>query len=149
MKINSSYSFKLSLQEVWDLLQDPQVLVACLPGCQKFDMVDQDTYEVEIKLGVGPVVGFYEGKISITERSFPESYRLRIKGGGPMGTAEGEALFKFSNIDGQTRVDVESNAKVTGVVARVGQRMMGSASRMLMNQFFDCIKTKMENHCVD
>ena len=146
MKIDNSYTFKLSLQEVWNLLQDPDVLLACLPGCQKFQLVDQDTYEIEIKLGVGPVVGFYKGKIAITERSFPESYRLLLEGGGPMGTAEGEALFKFSNIDGETRVDVESNAKVTGVVARVGQRMMGSASRMLMNQFFDCLKTKMGDH---
>ena len=61
-----------------------------------------------------------------------------------MGTARGEAVFRLSEANGETTVAVEADAQVTGMVARVGQRLMGSASKMLMNQFFDCMKSRIE-----
>ena len=60
------------------------------------------------------------------------------------GTVRGTADLSFSESDGQTRVDITGDAQVTGIVARVGQRLLGGASRMMMNQFFNCLKTKIE-----
>ena len=42
-------------------------------------------------------------------------------------------------------MDVEGEARVSGIVARVGQRILGGASKMLMNQFFGCLTDKVEN----
>ncbi len=50
----------------------------------------------------------------------------------------------FTDIDGETRIDLAGDTRVTGIIARVGQRLMGGASKMIMNQFFDCLRSKVE-----
>ena len=143
MKVDGSYTFAAPRQEVWDSLQAPDVLAECIPGCESFHAIE-DQYEIKLKIGVGPIVGSYSGHVGIGDKLHPDSYRLTVEGGGMMGTARGEALLTFSESGGETTVKVEADGQVTGVVARVGQRMMGSASKMLMNQFFDCIKARIE-----
>ena len=144
LRVQGSYSFKADRERVWESLQDPDVLLSCIPGCDSFTAVGEDTYDIQIKAKVGPVVGAYAGRLGVSEKSPPDSYRLVVEGGGPMGTARGEAVFRLSESDGETTVEVEADAQVTGVVARVGQRFMSSASRMLMNQFFGCMKSRIE-----
>ena len=145
MKVDGSYTFAAPRQKVWDLLQDPDVLVGCIPGCKSFEASGDDAYEVELRIGVGPVVGSYKASVEIGDKKPPDSYRLTVKGGGAMGTARGEALLSFVEEGDRTTVEIEAEAHVTGVVARVGQRMMGSASKMIMKQFFDCITSRIES----
>ena len=145
MKVDGSYTIAAPRQKVWDALQDPEVLVGCIPGCESFEPSGDDAYEVKLRMGVGPVVGSYKASVEIGEKSPPDSYRLTVKGGGAMGTARGEALLRLVEKGDRTTVEIEAEARVTGVVARVGQRMMGSASKMLMKQFFDCITPKVES----
>ena len=144
MRVKGSYRFKADRERVWESLQDPDVLAGCIPGCEGFRPAGEDTYEVELKIGVGPIVGAYTGRISMSEKLPLDSYKLVVEGDGSMGTALGEAVFRLSECDGETTVEVEADAQVTGVVARVGQRFMSSASKMLMNQFFDCMKSRIE-----
>ena len=149
MKVDGSYTFAAPRQEVWDALQAPDVLAKCIPGCESFQPAGEDAYEVKLKIGVGPIVGSYSSRMSISEKQPLDSYRLIVEGGGMMGTARGEALLTFSESGGETTVKVEADGQVTGVVARVGQRMMGSASKMLMKQFFDCLKSRVESRGSD
>ena len=64
-------------------------------------------------------------------------------------SAVAQALEDFSAEDGGTRIELSGNAQVSGVVARVGQRLLGGASRMLMNQFFGCLKSRVEEGATD
>ena len=70
---------------------------------------------------------------------------MAVEGGGSVGTIKGEAVLRFARDGDVTRVHLEGDAQVTGIVARVGQRLLGSASNMMMNQFFSCIKDKVES----
>jgi carbon monoxide dehydrogenase subunit G len=144
MKVEGSYSFKAGRERVWEMLQNPDVLVTCIPGCDGFTDLGEDSYDIQIKAKVGPITGAYTGRLSVSEKSPPDSYKLLVEGGGAMGTARGEAVLRLSESDGETTVEVEADAQVTGMVARVGQRFMGSASKMLMNQFFECMKSRIE-----
>ena len=67
-----------------------------------------------------------------------------VEGSGRGGTVKGAGNLKFSESDGLANVQISGDVQVTGVIARVGQRLLGSASRMMMNQFFDCLKSKIE-----
>ena len=69
---------------------------------------------------------------------------MQVQGKGAAGTISGEGVLTFTDTGGDTRVDLTGDARITGIVARVGQRFMGSASKMLMNQFFDCLRSKVE-----
>ena len=132
-------------ERVWDMLMSPETLAGCIPGCEGFEPVDEETYNVKMRVGVGGVRGNYSGSVTIADKQHLESYRMVVEGRGRGGSVRGEGLLTFADAGGSTQVSVEGDAQVTGVVARVGQRLMGNASRMLMNQFFNCLKSKIEN----
>jgi carbon monoxide dehydrogenase subunit G len=69
---------------------------------------------------------------------------MLVEGTGSGGSIKGSAQFAFSENNGATEIQLVGDAQVTGMIARVGQRLMGTASRMLMNQFFACLKDKIE-----
>ena len=144
MRVEGTYSFSADLETVWDALQNPDILSGCIPGCQTFEPLGQDTYEVVVKVPVAAITGTYAGKVSVADKVRPDSYRMQVEGRGPGGTVSGEAVISFSINGGETQVKVVGDAQVSGVVARVGQRLMGSVSNMLMNQFFSCVRSKIE-----
>lgn len=144
MKVEGSYTIKADRQKVWDALLSPEVLSSCIPGCESFEPAGDETYDVVMKVGVAAVSGTYTGKITIADKHEPDSYTMHVQGKGAAGTIGGEGVLTFTDIDGETLVDLTGEARITGIIARVGQRFMGSASKMLMKQFFDCLRSKVE-----
>ena len=144
MKVEGTFTIDAEREKVWDMLMSPDTLAGCIPGCESFEPVDDDTYNVKMRVGVAAVRGNYTGSVSIADRQHLESYKMVVQGRGRGGSVRGEGLLTFTDIEGGTQVGVVGDAQVTGVVARVGQRLMGNASRMLMNQFFNCLKSKIE-----
>lgn len=142
MKVEGSYTFSTDRETVWDALLSPEVLSSCIPGSEEFVSTGPDTYDVAMRIKVSAITGSYTGKVKIQDRVDHQSYTMLVEGKGRGGTVRGEGAFTFSEVNGQTKVDILGDARVSGVIARVGQRLLGSASKMLMNQFFDCLKSK-------
>ena len=69
---------------------------------------------------------------------------MTVEGKGGAGSLRSDVSFTFSQEGDGTRIEFSGDAHVSGVVARVGQRLMGAASKMLMNQFFGCLKSRVE-----
>jgi uncharacterized protein len=61
MRLDGTYTFDAPRQKVWEVLQDPETLRACMPGVDKFDKVGTDEYEMAMKVGVGAIKGTYAG----------------------------------------------------------------------------------------
>ena len=122
----------------------PDVLASCIPGCESIRPTGEDAYEIALAVRVAAVSGAYKGGVSIEDKRHLQSYRMVVSGEGRGGTARGSGDLRFSEADGGTVVEIEGDIQVTGVLARVGQRLLGAASRMMMNQFFDCLKSKIE-----
>ena len=81
----------------------------------------------------------------MTDKARPESYRIVIQGRGAGTSVRGEGVLSFSEEEGgETEVTVAGDVYLTGIVARVGQRLLGSTSRMMMDQFFSCISEQVE-----
>ncbi len=140
MEISASYRFDAPPARVWESLMNPETLAACIPGCESLTADGPDQYQAIINVGVGPVRGRYTAKIAITEAFPVQSYRLSINGSGSIGFASGESLVALAEADGQTMVTVTSQAQAGGTVARVGQRMLESVARGLLDRFFSCLQ---------
>ena len=144
MKVQGSYTFDADIRTVWDSLLSPDTLAGCIPGCDDIRPTGEDAYEIALTVRVAALSGAYKGSVSIEDKRHLESYRMVVSGSGRGGTVRGAGDLRFSESGGKTTVEVAGDTQVTGVVARVGQRLLGGASRMMMNQFFDCLKTKIE-----
>jgi len=82
------------------------------------------------------VKGTFEGKVKLADKKPPESYRMGVEGSGAPGFVRGETLITLSDIEGGTRVAYSADVQVGGLIAGVGQRMLGGVSKMMADQFF-------------
>ena len=88
------------------------------------------------------ISGQYSGTIAILDKRPPHSYKLVVDGAGKAGFVKGEATIELGQENGATTVTVKGHAQVGGLVARVGQRLLGSVSKMMMDRFFTCLQQK-------
>ncbi len=145
MRIQGSYTFDTDVQTVWNAMQSPSVLSGCIPGCESFEPAGEGRYVVEMRVRVSAITGSYKGEVRTENSEYLKSYTMVVEGSGRGGTVKGSGDLAFSESEGRTSVQIAGDVQVTGVIARVGQRLLGGASRMMMNQFFDCLKTKIES----
>ena len=142
MKVNGTYRFEADRERVWQALLDPDVVSDCIPGVQKFTTVSPDSYEIEIGVKVGVFSGSFNGKMAISEKDAPSSYRMAVSGAGPMTNLTGEAVVSLTADGDATSVTFDGDVSVTGALARVGQRFMSSAAKAQFDRFFERMREK-------
>jgi carbon monoxide dehydrogenase subunit G len=82
MDISGSYTFNAPPQRVWDLLMDPAVIASCIPGCEKLDPEGEDRYRARLKVALAAITGSYDGTVTLSDKTPPNSYRLTVEGQG-------------------------------------------------------------------
>jgi uncharacterized protein len=140
MKLSGSYEFNASPEKVWRTLTDPASLSACIPGCEKMEAVGNDEYQATVTIAMGPIRSKFDATVKMLDLDPYESYRLIIEGKGPSGFVKGESQVKLTAHGGTTTVDVDSESSSGGLLARVGQRMIESFARGMMDRFFTCLQ---------
>ena len=143
MDVSGSYSFAAAPDAVWKLLVDPDVIATCLPGCDRLEAIGEDRYRAALTLAVASIGGSYAGTVSLLDKKPPHSYRLVVEGSGRPGFVNGEATIEIAAEGGVTVVRVNGRGQVGGLIARVGQRLLGSVSKMMMDRFFACLQGKL------
>ena len=143
MHIQNSYTFDAPPRAVWDLLVDIDAVAACLPGCESMDPVGENTYRVVLTMGIAAITGRYEGTIEMTDLEPPNSYRLVVEGRGTPGFVTGGGAISLRESDGDTLVAVDGTVQVGGTIARVGQRLIGSVAKRMMDRFFACLQARL------
>ena len=143
MDISGTFNLKIDPRKAWDLLNDVAVLQACIPGCKSLKATGPDSYEAELSAGVGPVRGAYRGTVNLKDRNAPTSYRMIVEGSGAAGFIKGEGTITLApGATGGTTVTVSGTAEAGGMIARVGQRLIGGAANQMLNQFFGCLSKR-------
>lgn len=142
MNLDGTRLFDAPRDRVWAAFNDPDVLARVTPGCEQLKAVGPDEFEATLSVGVAAVKGTYQGRLAITDRSPPEGYTLHLEGTGRPGFVKGQARLTLTEQDGRTLVSIRAEAQVGGLIAAVGQRLVGAAARMLMGQFFSALETE-------
>ena len=143
MKVEGSYTYDAPRDRVWSVLLDPASLQGCIPGCETMTTTGEDQYEAVMKVGVAAIRGTYKGKVRIADKQEPERYKLLVEGSGGPGFVRGEAQIELVDQGGSTLINVQGDGQVGGTVAGVGQRMLGGVAKMLMGQFFECLRKRL------
>ena len=93
MDITGSYTFNASPQRVWDVLMDPAVIASCIPGCEKLEPEGEDRYRARLKVALAAITGSYDGTVTLSDKTPPNSYRLTVEGQGKPGFVKGNATI--------------------------------------------------------
>jgi carbon monoxide dehydrogenase subunit G len=137
MKLEGAHDIQAPRQKVWEAFLDPERLRQAIPGCEKLEALGNDEFKATMKIGVAAVKGTFEGKVRLLDKRPPESYTLAVDGSGGPGFVRGETLISLAEIGGGTRVSYSADVQVGGLIAGVGQRMLGGVSKMMADQFFN------------
>jgi carbon monoxide dehydrogenase subunit G len=143
MDISGTFTFNAPPPRVWALLMDPAVLSSCIPGCQRFEPAGEDRYTVTLTVGLAAITGTYDGTVVLTDMVPETSYGLIVEGQGRPGFVKGSAAIALRADGATTIVDVSAAVQTGGPIARVGQRLIGSVAKMMLDRFFECLKSKL------
>ena len=144
MDIFGSYTFNAPSDRVWTLLMDPTVLSSCIPGCEKFEADGEGRYNVTLTVGLAAITGTYHGTVVLADMTPQTSYRLVVEGQGRPGFVKGSSVIALRADGATTVVDVSGAVHTGGPIARVGQRLIGGVAKMMMDRFFECLRSKLQ-----
>ena len=135
MRVTGEYAFRATCAQVWEALNDPEILAGTLPGARRLEPTGPDEYVLTVDVGVGSVRGTYEGTFALTDKQERESCTVRASASGRPGAVTAVASMRLSDDGPGARMSYEADANVTGPLAGVGQRLMGAAARRTTEQF--------------
>jgi uncharacterized protein len=137
MDMQGFRALAISQQQAWDALNDPAVLKACIPGCDKVESTGENQYAVGMALKIGPVAAKFTGKILLSDIVAPASYKINFEGqGGVAGFGKGTAAVKLTPDGSGCGLDYTVHATVGGKVAQLGQRLIDGTAKSLAEDFF-------------
>ena len=132
MQMNDSQRIEAPIETVWAALNDPDVLKACIPGCEELIKHSDTELEAKVKLKVGPVKATFGGKVELKDLNPPNGYTIEGEGsGGVAGFARGGAKVALE-ADGAdaTILTYDVDAKVGGKLAQLGDRLLASCRQV-------------------
>ena len=137
MEMNGSRTVPADIDTTWRALNDPEVLKACIPGCESVERVSDNEYRLTMTVRVGPVSARFTGRIVLADIVAPTSYTLSFEGqGGAAGFAKGEARVTLTADEPGTRIDYQVKSQVGGKLAQIGSRLVDGAAAKVADDFF-------------
>ena len=125
-------------QKVWIALNDPQVLRACIPGCETLERTGDDSFKATAAVKIGPISARFNGAVQLLDRDEPNSYRIQGEGqGGVAGFAKGGAIVRLADEGPFTVLNYAVQAQGGGKIAQLGGRLIDATSKQMADQFFD------------
>ena len=137
MQMQGQRTINASRNAVWRALNDPDVLKACIPGCDELEKTSDTTFEASVVQKVGPMKARFKGSVELSDIVRAERYTITGEGkGGAAGFAKGGATVHLSDHEGGTLLVYEAEVKVGGKLAQLGSRLIDGFARKLADEFF-------------
>ena len=137
MEMSGEQRIPVTQQRVWEALNDPDTLKACIPGCENIEKVSDTEYKVAVTAAIGPVKAKFNGKLLLSELNPPNSYFLAFEGsGGAAGFGKGGAQVSLSPDGSGTLLIYKATASVGGKLAQIGSRLIDGVAKKMSDDFF-------------
>lgn len=145
MDMSGEYQIPASRESVWDALNDPEILKACIPGCESLEKTSETEMTASVTAKVGPVKAKFKGAVTLSNLDPPKSFKMSGEGkGGPAGFAKGGADITLIEDGDATILNYVVKAQVGGKLAQLGSRLVDSTAKRMADSFFGNLAAKFE-----
>jgi len=146
MEISGTQTIAATRSAVWDALNTPEILQACVPGCESLTASGENQYALVMVAAVGPVKAKFNAKLTLSDIVAGQAYTMTFDGsGGAAGFGKGKASVRLQDGEGDgTQLDYSAQAQVGGKIAQVGARLIDGVAKKLTDAFFAKFKAKFE-----
>lgn len=142
MKVSSHYPISLPRQEIWQHLQDPQMLATILPGCTHLEQTAVNEFTGQITINTGPIKGNYKGTITLSNIKEATGYDLEINGAGDSSFVRGVGHLQLIEQDDGTAIAFDGEAHVGGRLAGVSDRLLTTAANSIMRRSLEALENQ-------
>jgi carbon monoxide dehydrogenase subunit G len=136
VNVSGQYHLPATPANVWRFLHDVGFLRETVPGCKELDQVAPDSFEGAATVGIGVIKGLYKGTLRLSEQREPEFARIQVDAKSGHAQIKGEGTVHLEADGGGTLVRYEGDARISGPLAVVGQRLLPSAAKSQTETFF-------------
>jgi uncharacterized protein len=145
MKLENEFTVPAPVEQAWDVLLDVERVAPCLPGAALEGEQDGE-WAGTMKIKIGPITTSYKGTVKIEdadEAARRAVMRAQARDSRGQGTAAATITSTMEEVEGGTRVHVETDMRITGPAAQFGRGVMQDVSAKLMKRFADCLAEEM------
>ena len=150
MQLTGSRTIHASRHSVWDALNDPELLGACITGCESIERTEENQFLATVSAKVGPVKAKFTGVVTLSDLDPPNGYKITGEGkGGAAGFVRGGAEVRLEEVEGGTELHYTVDAQVGGKLAQIGSRLIGSVAKKNADEFFDVFTQRLNENRVN
>lgn len=144
MQFSGEYRIPAPRAEVWQALNDPEILKVCIDGCEELQWTEDGVLDAVVRAKVGPVQARFKGTITLTDVQPGVSYVLIGEGkGGAAGFAKGQAAIHLRDEGDETVLQYDAGASIGGKIATVGSRLITGVANKFADEFFQSFTNRL------
>ena len=145
MELNGERNIPASIDATWAALNDPEILKACIAGCESLERVGDDGFVAVVAMKIGPVSARFKGNLKLTNVNPPTSYTINFDGqGGVAGFGKGSADVSLTPISASsTKLAYSARATVGGKMAQIGSRLIDATAGKITDDFFKAFEAQL------
>ena len=145
MHYDGSFEVPVARQKVYDFVTDPSKISSIFPDVQDVKIIDKDNIALKAKVGISFIRGMMDVKLNIVEHNPPGFTRMKAKGNGLSSSVELENTFTIEESGGGKGSVVKwaADAKIAGLMASVGSRLIDAAAQKYVAEIIGSLKEKL------
>ncbi len=135
---------KAPAEKVWEFVIDPNKIGKCMPDLKSLEVTGEDKFSAIVRVGIGLIKGDFKFRLEIADKHAPSHARLKGIGSGSSSSVDMDTTIDLTEIPGGTKLVYKADVRVGGMLAGLGQRMMGGATEKTVKEVFECVRRELE-----
>lgn len=145
MQLKGKETFPASAQQIWDIIMDKDKLAAITPGVSRLEEINPDEFKAIADISIGPVKGHFSGDLKMVEKQPPSAVTMKVKQNSKIGNADVTVNLMIEEISpNESTLSFKGLVKMSGLLARMGQRVMTGVAQTITKQLFASIREEVD-----
>ena len=145
MQLTGKHVVNAIPSRVWEMLMNTDTLARIVPGISRLEKTGDNTFKSILEIKMGPVNSSFTGDLQMEDIAEEKGFTLKVQQNSKIGNANAVIKISLAPVDeNQTEVAFDGDVKLSGMLAAMGQRLIGGVSNTLTKQFFSNLEKEVE-----
>ncbi|HRI21092.1 MAG TPA: carbon monoxide dehydrogenase subunit G [Panacibacter sp.] len=137
MQLTGKHVINAAPSKVWAMLMDTDTLAKIVPGITSLEKLGENSFKSILAVKLGPVSSSFTGNLQMEDVEEEKGFTLKVQQNSKIGNASAAIKIDLTPVE-ETRTEVtfDGDVKLSGMLASMGQRLIGSVADTLSKQFF-------------
>ena len=146
MELKGSHTVSATPITLWKMLMDTDSLSRIIPGISTLEKTGDYSYKSILEIKAGPISTSFTGDAQMEDIVEQKKFTLKMQQSNKMGNANSTMIVELLPVsETETEVVFDGVIKITGLLASMGQKILGGVANMLTKQFFANLDHELAN----